>query len=89
MEQKKHALNKNNKKSANLQADLNEQITSLILGNQETFLGMKQPNLWKIMKKRFLAFKQMQFLNTCKFQRENMIVPSSIHDWTATRVWPS
>ena len=80
MEQKKHALNKNNKKSANLQADLNEQITFLILGNQETFLGMKQSNLWKIMKKRFLAFKQMQFLNTCKFQRENMIVPSSIHD---------
>ena len=45
MEQKKHALNKNDKKSAKLQADLNEQITFLILGNQETFLGMKQSNL--------------------------------------------
>ena len=58
MEQKKHALKKN-KKSAILQVDLNEQTKSVIFGNQEPFLGMKQSNLWKIMRKRFLAFKQI------------------------------
>ena len=68
---------KKNKKSAILQADLNKQTKSMIFRNQETFLGMKQSNLWKIMKKRFPAFKQMHFLDTCKFKHENMIIPSS------------